>query len=111
MFNDVTLFAGTVQQAQQEGYPFDQNFLKVEEGTAADSLDVKELTEDEKMKVVIIGDETAKYRAYRMEIRKYPEKIRSECIMMWKMRMRSRRIFCICKKRTYDAEEGNAQPI
>ncbi len=58
LFNDVTLFAGTVQQAQQEGYPFDQNFLKVEEGIAADSLDVKELTEDEKMKVVIIGDET-----------------------------------------------------
>lgn len=58
LFNDVTLFAGTVQQAKQEGYPFDQSFLKVEEGVSTDSLDVKELTEDEKMKVVVIGDET-----------------------------------------------------
>ena len=52
------MFAGTVSDAQQEGYAFDQEFQKVEEGSAAGSMDIKELLEDEKMKVVIIGDET-----------------------------------------------------
>lgn len=58
LFNDITMFAGTVSDAQKEGYAFDQSFLKVEEGNADGSMDVRELLEDEKTKVVIIGDET-----------------------------------------------------
>ena len=58
LFNDINMFAGTVSDAQKEGYAFDQEFQKVEEGSAAGSMDIKELLEDEKMKVVIIGDET-----------------------------------------------------
>lgn len=58
LFNDVTMFAGTVPQAQQEGYTFDQGFQKVEEGAAAGSMDVKELLEDADIRVVVIGEET-----------------------------------------------------
>lgn len=58
LFNDVTFFAGTVSEAQQEEYAFDGNFLKVEEGAAAGSMDIEELLKDEKIKVVIIADET-----------------------------------------------------
>ena len=58
LFNDITMFAGTVADAQKEGYAFDQGFLKVEEGSADGSMDIKELLEDEKTKVVVIGDET-----------------------------------------------------
>ncbi|KAI4446292.1 hypothetical protein C823_000810 [Eubacterium plexicaudatum ASF492] len=58
LFNDVTFFAGTVSEAQQEEYAFDRNFLKVEEGAAAGSMDIEELLKDEKIKVVIIADET-----------------------------------------------------
>lgn len=59
LFNDVTLFAGTVEQAQQEGYTFDQEFVKVEDGAPAGSMDVQELLEDEEIRVVVIGEETA----------------------------------------------------
>ncbi|MDE7312143.1 MAG: hypothetical protein K2N87_11090 [Eubacterium sp.] len=58
LFNDVTMFAGTVPEAQQEGYAFDQDFQKVEEGSAAGSMDAASLLEDEEIRVVIIGDET-----------------------------------------------------
>ncbi len=59
LFNDVTLFAGTVEQAQQEGYPFDQDFVKVEDGAPAGSMDVQELLSEEEVRVVVIGEETA----------------------------------------------------
>lgn len=59
LFNDVTLFAGTVPQARQEGYLFEQGFQKVEDGSLAGSTDVQELLEDEETKVAIIGEETA----------------------------------------------------
>ena len=59
LFNDVTMFAGTVEQAQQEGYTFDgQSFQKVEEGSQTGSMEVQELLEDEEIKVVVIGEET-----------------------------------------------------
>ena len=59
LFNDVTLFAGTVEQAQQEGYTFDQEFVKVEDAAPAGSMDVQELLADEQIRVVVIGEETA----------------------------------------------------
>lgn len=59
LFNDVTMFAGTVEQAKEEGYTFDdQSFQKVEEGSQTGSMEVQELLEDEEIKVVIIGQET-----------------------------------------------------
>lgn len=59
LFNDVTLFAGTVEQARQEGYQFDQDFVKVEDGAPAGSVDVQELLAEEEIRVVVIGEETA----------------------------------------------------
>ena len=59
LFNDVTMFDGTVEQAQQEGYTFDgQSFQKVEDGSQAGSMEVQELLEDEEIRVVVIGEET-----------------------------------------------------
>lgn len=59
LFNDVTLFAGTVEQAQQEGYTFDQDFVKVEDGAAAGGMDVQELLSEQGVQVVVIGEEIA----------------------------------------------------
>lgn len=59
LFNDVTMFAGTAEQARQEGYTFDgQSFRKVEEGSLAGSMDVQKLLEEEGVRVVVIGEET-----------------------------------------------------
>ncbi len=54
-FNDVTLFAGTVKQAKEREYSFDQPFLKVEDGKLAEGVDEKEL-EKEDLNVVVVGE-------------------------------------------------------
>lgn len=59
LFNDVTMFAGTVEQARQEGYTFDQSFQKAEDGALTGTADVQEALGDENTKVVVIGEETA----------------------------------------------------
>ncbi len=58
LFNEVTFFAGSIPQAREEGYEFEQDFLAVENGTLAGSMDVQELLEDEDTRAVIIGEET-----------------------------------------------------
>lgn len=59
LFNDVTFFAGTISQAGEEGYEFNQEFAAVEDGSLKESVDAQSLLEDEEMKAVIIGEETA----------------------------------------------------
>lgn len=58
LFNDVTMFAGTVSEARSEGYPFDQAFKMAAEGEASGSTSAEELLEDEQIRVIVIGDET-----------------------------------------------------
>ncbi len=58
LFNDVTFFAGTIPQAGEEGYEFNQDFIGVEEGSPKESMDVQNLLEDEDVKAVMIGEET-----------------------------------------------------
>lgn len=58
LFNDVTFFAGTIPQAQEEGFKFDQDFLGVEDGALTESTDVQTLLEEEDTRAVIIGEET-----------------------------------------------------
>ncbi len=57
-FNGVELYAGTVQQAQEEGYAFDGAFQKAEKGELAGSADAAEILAQEGLKAVIIKEET-----------------------------------------------------
>ena len=58
LFNDITFFAGSVQQAQAEGYEFDQKFQSVEDGSLTGEAGADDFLSDEELKVVIIGEET-----------------------------------------------------
>ena len=57
-FKDVTLFAGTISQAQAENHAFDQGFVKVEDGSPAGSAAAKDFLDSEELKVVVIGEKT-----------------------------------------------------
>ncbi len=95
LFNEVEMFAGNVSQAQQEGYAFDQDFVKVEEGSAAGSMDVKELLEDEEVKVVVIGEETV--------VRIDGE---IQCVSLGNAEVSGKNTVRV----HYDVEDANAQP-
>lgn len=60
-FNEVTFYAGTVAQAQEEGFPFDQDFQKADDGKLVGAADAREMLgfEGKELKTVIIGEETA----------------------------------------------------
>lgn len=57
LFNDLTFFAGTVEEARAEGYAFDQEFQSVEDGSLTGTASADDFAGDEELKVVIIGDE------------------------------------------------------
>ncbi len=54
----MTLFAGTISQAQAENHAFDQGFVKVEDGSPAGSAAAKDFLDSEELKVVVIGEKT-----------------------------------------------------
>ncbi len=56
-FNDVVLFAGTLEKALEEGYTFDHKFQKAQEGKLAGSLEAQEFLEEEGLKAIIIGEQ------------------------------------------------------
>ena len=58
LFNEVEFFDGTIAQAGEEGYEFDQEFQGVEDGSLTGSIDVQGLLEDGELRAVIIGEET-----------------------------------------------------
>lgn len=55
-FNEVTMYAGSVTKAREQGYAFDSGFQKVENAGLAGNIDVTEITEEKELKVVIIGE-------------------------------------------------------
>ncbi len=63
LFNGIEFFAGTIPQAQDEGYDFEQGFQSVKEAELAGGADFEQISkdensEDDNKKVVIIGEET-----------------------------------------------------
>ena len=63
LFNDIVFFAGTITQAQDEGYAFDQQLQAVEDGSLTGIVDLKEVlgseeSDNEELKAVVIGEET-----------------------------------------------------
>ncbi len=57
-FNGVTFFSGSVVEAQADGYKFSGDFVSVEEGVTGVAASGSEISTNEKLKCVIIGQET-----------------------------------------------------
>jgi len=57
-FNGVTFFSGSVVEAQADGYKFSDGFVSVEEGVIGASAAGSEISTNEKLKCVIIGQDT-----------------------------------------------------
>lgn len=58
MFKDITFYAGTVQEAQSEGYDFSQQFQAVEDGSLSGAVNSQDFLSEEGLKAVIIGEQT-----------------------------------------------------
>lgn len=57
-FNGVTFFSGSVVEAQADGYKFSDGFVSVEDGVVGGAAAGSEISTNEKLKCVIIGQET-----------------------------------------------------
>ena len=57
-FNGVTFFSGSVVEAQADGYKFSGDYVSVENGVAGSAATGSEISTNEKLKCVIIGQET-----------------------------------------------------
>ncbi len=57
-FNGVTFFSGSVVEAQADGYKFSDGFVAVENGVTGAAVPGSEISTNEKLKCVIIGQET-----------------------------------------------------
>ena len=57
-FNGVTFFSGSVVEAQADGYKFSGDFVSVENGVVGASAAGSEISTNEKLKCVIIGQDT-----------------------------------------------------
>ncbi len=55
-FNGVDIFHGTIVEAQAEGYDFDTDFVKVEDGKAAGAAEAGDVLADEEKKVLILHE-------------------------------------------------------
>ncbi len=58
LFNEQTLFCGTIAEALEEGYSFDSDFYTVEENQKTEEVVKSEILEKEKYHVVIIDHST-----------------------------------------------------
>lgn len=57
-FKNITLYAGTLSEAQTGGYDFDQVFQKVEDAKLAGSITAQEFEDTQDLKVVVVGEDT-----------------------------------------------------